>query len=82
MPSYDGRVPTINAEHLKKISGNGAKVILNCVYGNRYWEDALTELQDIMESLGFVCVSAIVSVAEHSIFRQFATGKPDDKDAL
>lgn len=82
VPSYGGRVPTINAERLKKISGNGAKAILNCVYGNRHWEDTLTELQDILESLGFVCVSVIASVAEHSIFRQFATGRPDDKDAL
>jgi ferredoxin len=65
---------------LKKISGNGAKAVLNCVYGNRAWEDTLTELQDTLESQGFRCVAALATVAEHSIFRQFATGRPDEQD--
>lgn len=80
VPSYGGRVPAINIERLKKIKGNGAKAILNCVYGNRHWEDTLTELQDVLECLGFVCVSAIAAVAEHSIFRQFGAGRPDAED--
>ena len=82
VPSYGGRVPAIAIERLKKFSANGTRVILNCVYGNRDWEDTLTELQDVLESLGFVCVSAIAAVAEHSIFRQFATGRPDAQDEV
>ena len=35
--SFAGRVPQIAVERLKKISANGAKAILNCVYGNRAW---------------------------------------------
>lgn len=80
VPSYGGRVPTIAVERLKKINANGAKAILNCVYGNRTWDDTLTELQDTLEQQGFVCVVAIAAVAEHSIFRQFATGRPDAQD--
>ncbi len=53
VPSYGGRVPVTAIERLKKISGNGAKAVLNCVYGNRAWEDTLTELQDTLEGLGF-----------------------------
>ena len=81
VPSFAGRVPQIAVERLKKISGNGAKAILNCVYGNREWDDTLTELQDTLESCGFVCVAAVAAVAEHSIFRQFAAGRPDADDA-
>ena len=81
VPSFAGRVPQIAIERLKKITANGAKAILNCVYGNREWDDTLTELQDTLESCGFVCVAAIAAVAEHSIFRQFATGRPDSDDA-
>ena len=81
VPSFAGRVPQIAVERLKKITANGAKAILNCVYGNREWDDTLTELQDTLESCGFVCVAAIAAVAEHSIFRQFATGRPDSDDA-
>lgn len=73
-------IPASAIERLKKISGNGAKAVLNCVYGNRAWEDTLTELQDTLESQGFRCVAAFATVAEHSILRQFATGRPDEQD--
>ena len=81
VPSFAGRVPQIAVERIKKIAGNGAKAVLNCVYGNREWDDTLTELQDTLELCGFVCVAAVAAVAEHSIFRQFAAGRPDKDDA-
>ena len=81
VPSYGGRVPEIAIERLRKLNGNGAKAVLVCVYGNRELEDTLTELQDTLEERGFVCVAAVAAVAEHSIFRQFAIGRPDANDA-
>ena len=81
VPSFAGRVPQIAIERIRKITANGTKAVLNCVYGNREWDDTLTELQDTIEACGFVCVAAIAAVAEHSIFRQFATGRPDSDDA-
>lgn len=81
VPSYGGRVPAVAVERLRELTGGGAKAILVCVYGNRAWEDTLTELQDTLESLGFCCVAAVAAVAEHSIFRQFAAGRPDAEDA-
>ncbi|MBQ9715893.1 MAG: 4Fe-4S binding protein [Clostridia bacterium] len=80
VPSYGGRVPAIAVEHIKKIKANGAKAILVCVYGNRVWDDTLSELQDVAESVGFVVAGGVAAVAEHSIFRQFATGRPDGDD--
>lgn len=82
VPSYGGRVPSIAIERLQNIIGNGAKVILNCVYGNREWEDTLTELQDTLENLGFRCIAAVAAVAEHSVFREFASGRPDANDRI
>lgn len=82
VPSYGGRVPGIALQRLKAISANGAKAILVCVYGNREWEDTLTELQDTLEGCGFVCAAAVAAVAEHSIFRCYAAGRPDGEDAL
>ena len=81
VPSFAGRVPQIAVERIRKITGNGAKAVLNCVYGNREWDDTLTELQDTLETCGFVCVAAVAAVAEHSIFRQFAAARPDKDDA-
>lgn len=80
VPSYGGRVPAIALERLKGIRANGARAVLVCVYGNREWEDTLTELQDTAESCGFVCTAAVAAVAEHSIFRMFAAGRPDAED--
>lgn len=81
VPSYGGRVPPIALDRLKAVPANGAKAILVCVYGNREWDDTLTELQDTLEDIGFVCAAAVAAVAEHSIFRQFAAGRPDGEDA-
>ena len=82
VPSYGGRVPGIALDRIKKITGDSARAVMNCVYGNREWEDTLTELQDTLESIGFTCVAAVAAVAEHSIFRQFAAGRPDEDDAV
>lgn len=81
VPSYGGRVAATALERLSKFTANGARAILNCVYGNRDYDDTLTELQDALKGLDFRCIGAIAAVAEHSIFRQFATGRPDNQDA-
>lgn len=80
VPSFGGRVPKLNIERIRKCSGNGAKAILVCVYGNREYEDTLTELQDEAEKAGFSIVAAVSAIAEHSIARQFAKGRPDNDD--
>ncbi len=81
VPSYGGRVPGVATERLKAFSGNGAKAILLCVYGNRAYEDTLSELQDTLEDTGFSCAAAVAAIAEHSIDRGIAAGRPDAADA-
>ena len=81
MPSYGGRVPAGSLKELAKVEGNGAKAVLVCVYGNRAWEDTLTEMQDAIEARGLCCVAAVAAVAEHSLFRRYAAGRPDAEDA-
>lgn len=81
MPAFVGRVPALAAEKMARLQGNGAKAILMAVYGNRAIEDTLVEMQDILEKAGFACVAGMSVVAEHSIMRQFAHGRPDEKDA-
>ncbi len=80
VPSYGGRVPGTAVERLKLIKGNGAKTCIVCVYGNRAYEDTLIELKDRAEERGFNVISAVGAVAEHSIMRKFAAGRPDDAD--
>ena len=81
MPSYGGRAPAVAISRLKEIKGSGTKCVLLCVYGNRAYEDTLVEMEDAAEAAGFQVVAAVAAVAEHSIIRKFAAGRPDAKDA-
>lgn len=80
MPSFGGRAPAVAIERLKQIQGNGAKCTLVCVYGNRAYEDTLVEMEDAARACGFQVIAAIAAVAEHSIVRQYAAGRPDEQD--
>lgn len=81
VPSYGGRVPAAAIERLSMVHGNGARAILVCVYGNRAYEDTLAELEDAAKQAGFQIIAAVAAIAEHSIARQFAAGRPDTQDA-
>lgn len=80
MPSFGGRAPAIAIERLKKISGNGAKCTLVCVYGNRAYEDTLAEMEDAAKECGFKVIAAVAAVAQHSIIPQYAANRPDASD--
>lgn len=80
VPSYGGRVPAPAAERLALIHGNGARAVCVCVYGNRAYEDTLAELEDTAKQAGFRVIAAVAAVAEHSIVRRIAEGRPDAED--
>ena len=82
VPSFGGRVPATATERLKQMQGGGAKAIAVVVYGNRAYEDTLVELGDILTEGGFQPVGGAAVVAEHSIFREFAAGRPDADDEI
>lgn len=82
VPSFAGRVPAVAVERMQQIAGNGAKAVLVAVYGNRAFEDTLVELQDVLTQQGFHCIAGVGAVAEHSIARQFASGRPDAQDEM
>ena len=47
MTVYAGRVPALAVERLKGIKTSGVKCVIVAVYGNRAYEDALVEMQDV-----------------------------------
>ena len=66
MPVYAGRIPQTCREQLSAhLKGHGGPAIAVAVYGNRDYDDALTELQDLLEGSGFHVVAA---------------GRPDEAD--
>lgn len=80
VPVYSGRVPEIAVDKLKKFKGSHTPAIIVCVYGNRDFDDALLELRDIVESNGFIVISAGAFIAQHSIFPQVGKDRPDADD--
>lgn len=79
-PVYGGRIPALAAERLAQIKGNGAKCVVIAVYGNRAYDDAMLELNDLAKKSGFNVIAAIGAVAEHSIVREYGAGRPDAAD--
>lgn len=79
-PVYAGRIPPLAAERLQGVTGNGQKAVALAVYGNRFYDDALVEMCDILTARGFKLVAAGAFIAQHCIFPKVATGRPDASD--
>lgn len=80
VPVYAGRVPEIAVDQIRKFKGDGTRAIIVVVYGNRDYDDALLELQNIVTENGFLPVAAGAFIAQHSIFSTVATNRPDADD--
>ena len=80
LPVFAGRVPQISLERLSVLKGNGQKAVAVVVYGNREFDDALLETKDALEANGFQVIAAAAFIAEHSIVRSIAAGRPDALD--
>ena len=80
VPVYGGRVPAVALERLSRLQGKGRVAVAVAVYGNREFDDALLELKSALEHCGFQVAAAGAFIAEHSIVRSIAAGRPDERD--
>lgn len=81
MPVYGGRVPSEAVTRLRNVLRGPGMCAIVGVYGNRHYDDALVEMQDIAAEMGLRVMAAVTAVAEHSIARCYGTGRPDASDA-
>ena len=79
-PVFGGRIPKTAAERLAQMQAQNTRAVLAAVYGNRAFEDALVEMQDIAERIGMVPIAGVAAIAEHSIARTIAAARPNDAD--
>ena len=79
-PVYGGRIVPAAIERFKQIKGAGTPAVCLAVYGNRAYEDALLELTDTARQNGFIPFAAAAALAQHSIMRSVAAGRPDETD--
>lgn len=80
IPVFEGRVPAVALQRLRQVHVQGAAAVLVAVFGNRAIDDALLELKNETKAIGFRPIAAVGAVAEHSILRQYAAGRPDAQD--
>ncbi len=83
VPVYMGRVPALAAGWLQEIRAHDTPAVCVVVYGNRAYEDALLELNDILARCGCRPVAGAVFIGEHSFSTAdtpTATGRPDEGD--
>ncbi len=66
MPVYAGRIPMVATPRLDGLTGNGTPCILVATYGNRHYDDALAEMEDIAKAHGFVVKGAAALIGRHT----------------
>ena len=79
MPVYAGRIPAVAAPRLDGLTGHGTPCILAATYGNRHYDDALAEMEDIAKAHGYVVQGTAALVGRHT-YGMIQVGRPDEKD--
>ena len=83
VPVYGGHVPATAKERLCQLQGNGTPAVAIVTYGNRDYEQALTDLADILRGQGFRVIAAATFIGEHSYCTDkypIGKGRPDQND--
>lgn len=83
VPVYMGRVPALLTDWLHAIKANNTPAVCVVVYGNRVYEDALLELNDILTECGCTTIAGAAYIGEHSFSTSetpTAEGRPDARD--
>lgn len=80
VPVYAGRVPNVLLHYLEKIKGDMTIAVPIVLYGNRDYDDALIELNDVLEENNFKVIAAASFIGEHSFSTTLAKDRPDNLD--
>lgn len=80
VPSFGGRVPKTAMDRLAKIKAEGIPCALLVTYGNREYDDTISELILAAKLSGFKVIGAAAAVCRHSVITEIAQGRPDEKD--
>lgn len=80
IPVYAGRIPVFFKKYLSKFKAENTPTVYIAVYGNRDYDDALLELKNTMQKLGFNGIAAGAFIGEHSFTNEVATNRPDSED--
>lgn len=81
LPVYAGRLPNKILPFVQeKIKGRSTLSIAYVAYGNRAFDDGLSELVYEQKRSGFIPVGAAAFTSQHSFAERLAKGRPDSAD--
>lgn len=81
VPVYMGRVPTLVREWLHALQARNTPAVCVVVYGNRAYEDALLELNDILTERGCLPIAGAAFIGKHSFSQEELPTARDRPDA-
>ena len=79
-PVYAGRVPNLLIKYIASVQGGGALAVPVVCYGNRNYDDALSELRLTLTAGGFHPVAGAAFSCQHSFSLTQGAGRPDISD--
>ena len=85
VPVYLGRIPALAADWLRTLEAQDTPAVCVVVYGNRAYDDALLELQDILTERGCRPVAGAACIGQHSFSTPGAVtaeSRPDVRDCV
>ncbi len=81
VPVYAGRVPNLLLPWLQTgLQGNDTPAVPVVLFGNRDFDDGLTELHDTLAERGFCPLGAGAFVGQHAFSETLGAGRPDRED--
>ena len=83
VPVYMGRVPALLNEWLHAIKARNTPAVCVVVYGNRVYDNALLEFEDILIKRGCKPIACAAYIGEHAFSSSkmpTAEGRPDESD--
>lgn len=80
-PTYAGKLPNkILPDFQTKLKGNGAAAVAVVTFGNRSYDNSLTELLETLRANGFHPAAGAAFACRHAFTDSLAPGRPDGDD--
>ncbi len=81
-PVYGGQLPALDDQLFSNLRGNHTPCVIMAAYGNRHYDDTLSQMKKILEERGFVCIGAIAPIIPHIYSDKLGAGRPNEQDEV
>lgn len=78
-PVYAGQMPQVQGLW-RNLRGSDTPCVILACYGNRHYDDTLAQMQQILETRGFIVIGAAAPIIPHIFSPVLGAGRPDSKD--